>query len=102
MTKNAHYQVTGIHDGQKFEVGRLYNEHFRVFMADAESKKDEALKALKENAKRIIPKDLWKKIVYSSVDVWGARIFSWRFGSRSWVNIDGGRNNFQLHGGSLQ
>lgn len=83
---SADYQVTDIHAGQSFIDGKLYNEHFSVFLEDVEEMTREILKSLKKSAASLIPKQLMSKVVYSSIDFFGRRIFSWRFGSEAWVN----------------
>lgn len=79
-------RITEIHKGQTFCEGTLYNEHFSVFLEDADKMLAKILNALKHSAIAIIPKQLIDRIVYSSIDFADVRIFSWRFGSEAWVN----------------
>ena len=82
----SHHQITDIHNDRTFQQGRLYNEHFSCFVSEAEEWKRKALVALRRSAKAIIPANLMKNVVFSSIDTYGRRIFSWRFGADWWIN----------------
>ncbi len=87
MAKNgSHHGVTDIHDDHTFQEGRLYNEHFSCFVSEVGQWQKKALVALKQSAKAVIPKDLMNDVVFSSIDTYGRRIFSWRFGAAWWIN----------------
>ena len=91
--RNAHYQVTNIHQDQSFENDRLYCERYNVWLEDDEQKasneKDKALKCLRKSAENIIPASEMKNVVFSSIDTIGKRCFAWMYGNDDWINQTG-------------
>lgn len=85
---SAAFQVTKIHEGQTFDA-RLYCEYFSVGVESGEKWAKKALAALKASAKSIIPANLLKDVIFSSIDCLGWRVFTWRHGADEWINQTG-------------
>jgi len=60
-----------------------------VFLEEAEAETKKILAMLKEDAKRVMPRKLFRKVAYFSLDTLERRVFIWRYGTDEWMSEDG-------------